>query len=470
MQDVTQYTRCPQCKTVFKVSEKMLSMAHGKVRCGACLEVFQANDYMLKPRVKEETESNIPQNQTAEMPASQSKDSLAIDEERTEPEVKIDDINEPDFFDEEPHYSADISDAINEVEIPEEKQEPAFSVPVDIDSPEDDDQGLNTFDEPLTSQQEILESNHNESGFAEFDDQEFDNTAEDAVDIDFELETSSEVDSIRINEEAESIEVSAASVDPEVTYEETQVEEEQSNELELISEKENYTESERFESKSNSADLVEFEDELGLDEPELSETELDDSENIEMDADYLSDTLTNQINESDVEPDPLDEFEERVEQKKTGLRNGIIATTALILLTILAVQFWSNRQTLAWDKTWSSTTHAICSALPCELKPRKDTSKIRVIQRLVTPSEQSDNLLDIKISMTNDASFDQPYPRISIQFSNSLGEQVAVKHFEVKEYFPENNGQLMRAGSEVHISFSTELPHPDALGFEFVFK
>ncbi len=42
-------TRCPQCQTSFRVTEAQLRIAEGSVRCGACLFVFQAEDYLLSP-------------------------------------------------------------------------------------------------------------------------------------------------------------------------------------------------------------------------------------------------------------------------------------------------------------------------------------------------------------------------------------------------------------------------------------
>jgi len=38
------YAQCPHCETIFAVSAEALRAAHGKVRCGACLEAFDAID------------------------------------------------------------------------------------------------------------------------------------------------------------------------------------------------------------------------------------------------------------------------------------------------------------------------------------------------------------------------------------------------------------------------------------------
>jgi len=40
-------TRCPHCQTSFRVTDAQLSAAEGAVRCGSCLEVFQAQAHLL---------------------------------------------------------------------------------------------------------------------------------------------------------------------------------------------------------------------------------------------------------------------------------------------------------------------------------------------------------------------------------------------------------------------------------------
>ncbi|MBT7370096.1 MAG: DUF3426 domain-containing protein, partial [Gammaproteobacteria bacterium] len=42
-------TRCPSCGTSFRITENQLFAAEGSVRCGACLLVFQAEDYFISP-------------------------------------------------------------------------------------------------------------------------------------------------------------------------------------------------------------------------------------------------------------------------------------------------------------------------------------------------------------------------------------------------------------------------------------
>lgn len=57
-------TRCPHCKAAFKVSESQLSVANGRVRCGACMNVFDALAYSLgdaKDALQERQENPNPE-------------------------------------------------------------------------------------------------------------------------------------------------------------------------------------------------------------------------------------------------------------------------------------------------------------------------------------------------------------------------------------------------------------------------
>ncbi|MBA3581054.1 MAG: zinc-ribbon domain-containing protein [Gammaproteobacteria bacterium] len=44
-------TRCPHCESVFRVSDPLLLQANGQVRCGQCLETFNAEAHLLTEEV-----------------------------------------------------------------------------------------------------------------------------------------------------------------------------------------------------------------------------------------------------------------------------------------------------------------------------------------------------------------------------------------------------------------------------------
>ncbi|UVK99393.1 DUF3426 domain-containing protein [Pseudomonas sp. B21-048] len=85
-------TQCPHCQTSFRVSHAQLSVARGVVRCGSCLQVFNAAKQLLEQRAGRETVKPIapaPVEPTVQRAISQKQwtaaemdlDSLDLDEE-----------------------------------------------------------------------------------------------------------------------------------------------------------------------------------------------------------------------------------------------------------------------------------------------------------------------------------------------------------------------------------------------------
>ncbi|UCE90626.1 MAG: zinc-ribbon domain-containing protein [Pseudomonadota bacterium] len=83
------YTKCPECSTVFRISDTQLMAASGKVRCGHCKHVFNALDRLLM---------DLP---TGEPPPGSDEHFLTSTTEREAGEIDIDNI-ELAMPDEEP--------------------------------------------------------------------------------------------------------------------------------------------------------------------------------------------------------------------------------------------------------------------------------------------------------------------------------------------------------------------------------
>ena len=49
-------TRCPKCATAFRVTATQLESAKGAVRCGSCLHIFKAKDYLVKSAADKDAE------------------------------------------------------------------------------------------------------------------------------------------------------------------------------------------------------------------------------------------------------------------------------------------------------------------------------------------------------------------------------------------------------------------------------
>lgn len=63
-------TRCPHCKTSFRVRDEHLSVARGMVRCGSCLQVFRAADHFISEDAAAKQPTVAPSKKTAAKPAA----------------------------------------------------------------------------------------------------------------------------------------------------------------------------------------------------------------------------------------------------------------------------------------------------------------------------------------------------------------------------------------------------------------
>jgi len=470
------YTRCPHCKSAFRITLEILSRAQGKARCGACLAIFQASDYLLQPKeVKEvleeaaqedsqDSKSNASVNNTFEViensEIQKEQDEFEFDPETGDlvlPEDKKDLVAEVKDEPQEEFQGKSIETETEESvplenDVNSSRKEPTFEIDINDIDPNDIDLDGNEVAQPVEKikQEEAVQPSEDES--SEVDEALSVNKASEV-----ETDTSK---NLEISEEQLDIEdviqASASEAESITTSEEdeTAVESEAKDDQDAVSQDEEAQE----EAVEEIPEKPEEDEEL----KRLLEASKKESEKPKSREEILKAV--------DVAPDPLEEFDEIVQPNKRTFRNWLIFIVILSQLAFAGYKFWTNRQTLAWDENWGEFTQKVCSYLDCQLEARRDVSKIRLRQRIVSPSEEKEGYLSIQMLLTNEAEFDQPYPQILIRFSNSQGDQVAEKQFAVKDYFPEKVNELMPADAEVHISFETELPHPDALGFEFIFN
>jgi len=503
------YTRCPTCSTAFKVTDKLLTMAAGKVRCGACLAIFQATDYMLAPTKglqnpiqsptsidQQPTSSKVANQQTVqsttmdiqqplniEQPIDKTSDASKIQEsdlpaelasQLVEPDKKI----QQQAIQEKPIEIYSVEELNIDPELgPELNLDPPKFDHSDLDNSEIEDSGFKdseiddsefddmTFDDPEISGSLIDENNSNPE------------TAAEMIDDDPQIDEGI-IDEATINEEIDPITLPEINLDPTKSSNNSLPEElDMSDQLDQLSAIDPQIDPLTNELTTQDETIITKSD---FDESFLDETDfLDGTEFIDetqafdpLDPDEeLSDQLTEQMLDTDSEPDPLDEFDNIVEENNNSLKIKLAVASLLVLLIITFTSIWSNRQAIAWSESWGSSMISVCQYLPCDLKPQRDVSKIKLLQRQLSPDEELDNVLDVKILLINEAVFDQPYPTIKIAFSNKNGERVSVKSYAPVDYLDKHSlNDLMPADSEVHIHFKTEMTHPDSLGFEFIFE
>lgn len=135
-------TRCPHCQATFKVSEAQLSVANGRVRCGACMNVFDALAYSLgdapatqpiPPTIDSKAASSKASLTKTKAPASK-KASTSYDEQRIQDDPIADAVEDGSEYARSPsvRLEDDFSASFKALDEPDSAS-PQF--PSDADSP-----------------------------------------------------------------------------------------------------------------------------------------------------------------------------------------------------------------------------------------------------------------------------------------------------------------------------------------------
>ena len=60
------YTRCPHCISFFAVSAEQLAVADGRVRCGACLSIFDGLEHLTEQPPRQKTGGSVIESRSSE--------------------------------------------------------------------------------------------------------------------------------------------------------------------------------------------------------------------------------------------------------------------------------------------------------------------------------------------------------------------------------------------------------------------
>ena len=422
-------TECPSCETRFRVSETQLEVAEGRVRCGACLTVFQATEHLLW-----ESSENTPE-----------------DVQRTLDEVLSDLDAETDLA---PNAA---STADQEVEDADQEVEDADQEVEDADGPVDEIVlvALDTEEMPELD----LVKRHGaevERHGAEVTHQ----GAEVAADEPPEQTDDEGLDALAVDEEAElaslekldQIALGLPGREPEGVAEAEPIPTEDT--LEIRS--------------SDEVDLTDYPDiadafgDLATTIGEVDEAEEVDEPAVEVDA-----------REDHAEPgfDPVDRhmiLEDVPERRRGWIGIGVVVAVVALGAQVLWYQFerWTR------DPELRFIYEMVCDVAGCELPVMRSLPDIITTNLVVRTHPDIDGALIVDALILNEASFAQPFPVVELRFSRIDGQLAAARRFEPVEYL---SGELrgatqMQVMTPVHIALEIEDPGPDAVNYVMLFR
>jgi hypothetical protein len=144
---------------------------------------------------------------------------------------------------------------------------------------------------------------------------------------------------------------------------------------------------------------------------------------------------------------------------------------ALVLLLGISVQllYW-QRDALASQPATRPLAEQLCRLFACQLPAMRDVSAIRLLQRSVYSHPNVSNALIIRLSMSNEASFAQPYPTLAIRMTDRQGRTVAARDFKPTVYLGDGAlQQTMPPGQPVTVTLEVLDPGRDARSYELDF-
>ncbi len=489
-------TRCPHCGATFRVTEAHLNAAHGKVRCGACMAIFNATEHLLKtpdvapaapvpaaeprrePRFEDEPEATTAEPEadfetSTEVAAEDDSDDFLIDDNTPLPDEELGDADlvaeleaalkeEQDAAAPASRSAASHLNPAQDLDALLAEEEEAHGELAD-ELHELDEQALAgaELDAILAPDAEDLTAEH---ALSDEDDEEFifqDNPEEDSAEDRY---TGLRISDDELSDSFRDLDrptQAAFADDADTELEKTDSDESWAEEMleEIEGRKPARPTPEPATPRENlhASDARDFSFGLEPEQEPLSTQQ---------------DAITPLAAFDRLKYDPI-----RVENEgvKTGSLVRVLAWTLvnILLLLALAAQLgWFHFDRVAQHEGLRSLYAEACQRLGCTLPTLLDIDKIKSNNLVVRSHPKAGKALVIDVMVTNEAPFDQPFPNITFQFADLNGKPVAQRVFTPEEYLSGEFRELklMPSDRPVHVTLEILDPGPDAVNYTMGFS
>ncbi len=183
-----------------------------------------------------------------------------------------------------------------------------------------------------------------------------------------------------------------------------------------------------------------------------------------------------------LEPEPAQEapevddqalnFEAVTTPRQRSRLNPLWLIGSLLLAIPLSGQIaWQFRDRLIQYETGRQALQLMCQVAGCEVPTRQALDKIAIRGRnLITHPDKPDALF-LQVSIVNMASFEQPFPRLSLSLYNDKGTLIARRTFAAGEYLPPayRERRMMPRAEPILVEMELVDPGKEVTGFSFDF-
>jgi predicted Zn finger-like uncharacterized protein len=146
----------------------------------------------------------------------------------------------------------------------------------------------------------------------------------------------------------------------------------------------------------------------------------------------------------------------------------LLASIALCVMLITQTLHHS-RETLARHPSFGPQLSRLYAALGQPLSPQWQLQAYSIKQWGIVADPQQPGTLHVRASVTNGASFAQPYPLLQISLEDRFGGKVGSRAFTPQEYLASSAQatRLLAAGEAANIDLAIVDPGQNAVGFQF---
>ena len=434
-------TECPSCRTRFRVSETQLGAAGGRVRCGACLSVFQGTDYLIFGTATSET-SETPGPELDELldelddatrpePPAAGKPTSLIERASDAARKSV----EKDSSITRPRSGAAVE------RVPEPAVEPApAEVPDALDIVTRELAGVRTEVEEIELTAPAFEGKAAETSMAPAD-----------------------------TDEAKTV---ATRSEP-VTTEQAQAEAQKFGPVrgEAAKDDRPTAEATKAETKVAGTAKAETSSPLAKDlrEPAPTGGAVTDEPRAAPSRSARERSAEPQVVEAVQRS--LSPFPAAEEPAPRRRRRWWLPVALVLVIAIVAQVLWLQFATWSVDLQMRPVYELACRYLGCTLPVMRDLTAIHARNLAVRSNPDVPGSLLVDALIVNEAPFAQPFPSIELRFSSMSGSLVASRRFAASEYL---SGELagaksMQPRTPIHISIDVDDPGNDAVNYVFVF-
>ena len=486
-------TRCPKCHTAFRVTEAHLNSAKGAVRCGSCLNIFNAKDFLVSQSANnlsnEKTVKAAPQ--TVSTPTKETRA-----QQSTKPATATTSLKKQQ---KDQQTLATSAKPITKVASPNAKatsNSTSNSSHTSVTAKKKN-QSLDD-DDILISDDFELEDDTSSDEYNDFDENTIftkSNTASSDFNL-FERKTLPKDDDEETNDTDESWALDLLRDDkavklandipakdtkfnkgPTGRFTAFQLLDNSDQKTTAPDDKEetqehiHLTTAEKIRAESAHVEHIYLDTDDHFTDKNIDELPASDGDHDIDDSDYYTNpqysSATNKYIDS-IEPEPV-EFSWKKHGGNIWYSNTFWMTLSLLAFGLSIGQLaYFKFDKLSRIEPYRQYYSISCGIIGCKLPALVDISKIRTVNLVIRshPSVSGELLVDAVIQ--NDAPFDQVFPSLDLIFTDINNKPIAAKRFKPNEYLA---GELagrrsMPSRQPIHIALQIEDPGPAAINYQ----